>query len=419
MSSISDALSKSLAHVTQAHTRDKKAAERSGARSYSRSWYREPRDVLKYHVFKVLPEAIAIAGSNGAFPFKERQLFYQVRPLLQKRTDKELTSAYFSPTLITEYEDDNGPIPGLLYDARGNFSEPHTGVRVPLGTAEVAGYTIPTWTYDKILYIEKEGFDPVLKAAKFSERFDIGVAGGKGYSTRAAKDLLAMAEAHDVAVLVFHDCDVYGYEIARTLAEATRTRPDHSLDIIDIGLSVTDVSAMGLATEDVVLKNRSSWEFESRLTTEERAFFFPGGYNGRNIPSQRCELNAMTSEQFISFLEKKLKAHGLDEKVIPPADDLAEQGAKHYQEQIAKWVEDKLAELLDLDDLKNAIAEQFEEAMQLSESRGWITEAFAKDRTQSWRAALDAAIRDRLDDRDDDLDDTLKNEIKARLDESS
>jgi hypothetical protein len=226
--SIAEALSKSIAHVTKEHYRQKRATERSGSRT-DRSWYRPRRDVLKEHVFAVMPAAVAAASSNGRFPFKVRQLFYQIRPRLQHLTDKELAYSYFTPPLVTEYEDLYGEIPDLLYDARGTFHEPHTGVKVPLGTADVSNYTIMPWTFDKVLYIEKEGFDLVLDAAKLAERFDIAIMGGKGYATRAAKDLLSMAQGHGVIVLVLHDCDDDGRKIAKTLAGATRTRPYHPI----------------------------------------------------------------------------------------------------------------------------------------------------------------------------------------------
>lgn len=381
--SIAEALAKSIAHVAQEHYRQKKAAERHGSRSY-RAWYRPPRDVLKEDVFEVMPAAVAAASGGGALPFKVRQLYYQVRPLLQDLTDKTLEYAYFTPALVTEYEELHGPIPGLLYDARGTFTEPHTGKAVPLGTAEVSNYAVPDWTFDKILYIEKEGFAPVLEAAKFAERFDVGIMGGKGYATRAAKDLLARAEAHGVTVLVAHDCDGDGRQIARTLAEGTRTRPSHSLNIIDIGLHASDAAVMGLAAE-------------------------------RTRAGERVELNAMTSRQFIDFLEQRLDAHGLTEKVIPPDASLPELTAERYRKRIDAWVEDATRELLSMDQIKHLIADQFEGKMGLSQSRRWITKAFRNDPAQSWGHALDNAIQGRLEKRQATLRRVLEKEIRASV----
>ena len=303
---IAEALAKGVARVTRAHYREKKRQER-GRVSY-RSW-RAPRPVLKDAVFKAMPEAVARASGGGGLPVGAKQVHYKIRPLIAGEVDRELRYEYFTPALLTEYEELNGPIPGLYYDPRGNLAEPHTDVTVPLGTQAVSSYAIPDWTFNKVLYVEKEGFGPLFRAAKLAERYDMAIMGGKGYATRAAKDLLAAAERHEITVLVLHDCDVDGYEIGRTLSEETRTS-SHAIDVIDIGLSVADVQALGLETEGVVMRKRPPWEFRSRLTPEEQEFFLTSYL--------RTEINAMSSDQLINFVEMKLEEHGLTEKVVPP-----------------------------------------------------------------------------------------------------
>ena len=303
---IADALAKAITRVTRDHYKEKKRLERG--RSY-RAW-RAPSPILKDAVFEAMPEAIAQASGDGALPFGVRTLFYKIRPLIAGEVgDKELQYSYFTPPLVTEYEDMNGPIPGLYYDPRGNMVEPHTGTSIPLGTTAVSDYAIPEWLFNKVLYVEKEGFGPVFKATQLAERYDMAIMGGKGYATRAAKDLLAAAEREDITVLVLHDCDVEGYEISRTLMEATRTSW-HAIDVIDIGLSLADARAMGLATEPVSRRKRPPWAFQSRLTPEEEEFFLTNRL--------RTEINAMASDQLINFVETKLEEHGLTEKVVPP-----------------------------------------------------------------------------------------------------
>jgi hypothetical protein len=311
--SIAADLAKGIAHVARDHYKEKKRQERSRGTSY-RAW-REPAPRLKVDVFASMPEAIARVSSNGTLPFTVRQLFYQIRPLVQDAA-RELTYAYFTPPLVTEYEDwKNCPILGLMYDARGHLVAPH-GLHppIPLGTAAVQSYEIPDWGYKAILYIEKEGFAPIFEATRLKERYDIALMMGKGYGVRAAKALLAAAEERGITLLVLHDCDVDGYEIARTLAEETRTS-EFELDIIDIGLKVADVTAMGLETERVSMRRTPPWEFRSRLTPEEEDFFLH--------KHLRTELNAMTSLQLVEYIERKLEEHGLGEKLVPPEEVVA------------------------------------------------------------------------------------------------
>ena len=62
----------------------------------------------------------------------------------------------------------------------------------------------------------------------------------KGYAVRAAKQLLARATTKEITILCAHDCDIYGFEIARTLAEETRTSKGLTVKVIDLGLQVAD-----------------------------------------------------------------------------------------------------------------------------------------------------------------------------------
>ena len=101
---------------------------------------------LKDAVFQVLPQAIERAA-EGNHHFKERQLLYQVRPLVKQYTDKEINASYFSPPLLSDYEKDVKEIPGLIFDGRGHFHEPHRDIDFELGTEEVNEYEIPDYEF--------------------------------------------------------------------------------------------------------------------------------------------------------------------------------------------------------------------------------------------------------------------------------
>jgi len=97
------------------------------------------------------------------------------------------------------------------FDARGSFIEPHAGSEVAIGTLEVRDYLrrrgaehrsaaitglLEDWRYPThgpenrykaILFIEKEGFDPLLRAAQIAARFDVALMSTKGMSTTAAR----------------------------------------------------------------------------------------------------------------------------------------------------------------------------------------------------------------------------------------
>ena len=77
----------------------------------------------------------------------------------------------------------------------------------------------PTNRFGAVLFIEKEGFDEMLKAARIAERYDIAVMSTKGMSVKAAR--LLVDRLH-VALLVLHDFDQAGFSIIGTLRRSTR-----------------------------------------------------------------------------------------------------------------------------------------------------------------------------------------------------
>lgn len=86
-----------------------------------------------------------------------------------------------------------------------------------------------------------------------------------------------------------------------------------------LGDAKTDVERLGLDSEPVSFGNASSDKIRDRLklngaTQEEIAFLIQG---------ERVELNAMTSDQFIAFIEDKLTEAGIA-RIVPPNDQLAE-----------------------------------------------------------------------------------------------
>jgi hypothetical protein len=348
-----DAVAESLNDVLKEQYAEKKRIERSARIPRERS-YSAYHWSLKDAVFKVMLNAAAKASADFTLPFSVRQLYYQVRPLIQQYTNRELDYAYFTPPLVTEYEDRKGELKGLIYEARGHLIEPHNDIEVPLGTLEVAGYKIPDWEYNKILYIEKEGFKAIFDAVKLGQRYDMAFMTAKGFATRAAKELLSRASDKEIIILVAHDADLSGYEIARTLEAETRTCPDIDIEVIDIGLSVKEALAMGLETEKVIVQKRPSYELLDKLTPEESEFLltehtYQYGGRGRSAwQGQRVELNAMTTGQLISWLEGKLKELGLQTKVLPPADVVTQE------------LEDTIESELD-DDIKSMVKEAIED----------------------------------------------------------
>jgi hypothetical protein len=71
-----------------------------------------------------LDTAITKVSDNGRYRFNQRQLLYVLRPIVREELDKELTLANFTK-IITNYEAENGEIPGMYREPRGTIYHPH------------------------------------------------------------------------------------------------------------------------------------------------------------------------------------------------------------------------------------------------------------------------------------------------------
>ena len=257
----------------------------------------------------VLDEAIAKASGGGASRFSLRQLYYQVRPFIIAELGKEPTYKHFAD-IITDIESENGEdLPGIYRDTRGTLYHPHTGQEISLGTLSVENYKRPEWTFNKILYCEKEGFFQLLKDAKWPERHDCALVTAKGLPTRAARDILDLLGETEQELTFFciHDADATGTIIYQSLQDETAARGARNVEIINLGLEPEEALKMGLDPEKIEAgkDGRAVAKYVSPKWEEW-------------LQTQRVELNAMTSPQFIAWLDSKMAQHE-GAKLVPPS----------------------------------------------------------------------------------------------------
>src|SRR5262249_35650366 len=198
-------------------------------------------------VLEHLDQAIADVSGDGEYRFNQRQLFYVLRPIVLEESGGTLKTGHFNP-IITDYEAEHGEIEGMYREPRGSIYHPHRGETITLGTLMVEDYERPPWLYNKIVYIEKEGFAEALKEVQWAERHDCMPMSSKGFSTRAARDLIDKRAEHDEPIDVFcvHDADAHGTTIYETFQEATRARGARKIKIINLGLEPWEAVEMGL-----------------------------------------------------------------------------------------------------------------------------------------------------------------------------
>jgi hypothetical protein len=396
----------------------KEAKRQERAARPSRRYYYapEPKVYINEIVSEVLPRAITNAGAN----FNARDLYYATRALCYQHSEwedgKRLEYKYFSQTLLTEYQEENGLIAGLWRDPRGHLHEPHTGNSIGLGTIEVANYEFPEYTFDKILYVEKEGELSKLQAAKLAERYDMAICSGKGQPTEAVRTLFERAEGGDYQLFVFHDADLDGYDIARVMGEETRRMPGYFVDVIDIGLTVEDALEMGLSREPFSRKKNISWDLRMRLSGVAEEYLCQPRYGG-GLKGHRFELNAILPDTSrIEYIERKLKENGVRGKVIPPDDKLTELAEEKYRALSTEWVTKAIDDLISSEKFRKEIADAFVDEFGLAEARRHIEERFDKNRALSWRNALEARLEEVREKHADAFKSAVREKLRERLD---
>ena len=138
--------------VTKKWTKQRKAEERGKSRATrQRSMTISYRVTIRDAAFGVMEAAYLKASANGTYPALARQIMYAARPeILHLTGESSLDSQYFTQVLLPEYMEEHGCDDwNVAYDARGNFHEPHTKKKVPLGTIDVRGYLRDiTWAGD-------------------------------------------------------------------------------------------------------------------------------------------------------------------------------------------------------------------------------------------------------------------------------
>ena len=269
-------------------------------------------ETQKEVIIRNLDEAIAKASGDGEHRFSLRQLFYAVRPFVLSEFGEEPKYNYFA-SVITDYEADQGQdIPGIYRDPRGMLHHPHTGEQIPLGTMSVEKYKRPRWTFNKILYVEKGGFFELLKDNRWGERNDCALMTSQGFASRAARDVLDLLGdgEEEIEFYCVHDADGPGTTIYEALSEATRARAARKVKIINLGLDPEDGVEMGLAIEKVERKKGKVPVARYLQYTEWEDW----------LQTQRIELNAMSSPQFLKWLDRQMAKSGSSGKLVPPAD---------------------------------------------------------------------------------------------------
>jgi hypothetical protein len=336
-----------------------------------------------------LDEVITAVGGNGKYRFNTRQIYYQMRPIILAETGLALQIGNFT-TIITDYENDNGEIPGMYREPRGSIYHPHRRETIPLGTLVVEKYRRPIWTFNKLVYIEKEGFSEALKEDGWAERHDCTLISSKGFSTRAARDLVDKLAEHDEPVDIFcvHDADAYGTMIYQTFQEATKARGARKIRIVNLGLEPWEAVEADLEVEEVP-EGEQRKAVASYVLEHDR-----GEYWEDWLQRRRVELNAMTTPEFIEWLDTKMAEHGAA-KLIPPDDVIVDELERRLEAKMRATITERILREAGLEE-QIAAALAAIKRPSAADLRDGIKQLFDSEPESEWRNHVEAASGDTI-----------------------
>ena len=198
-------------------------------------------------------------------------------------------------------------------------------------------------------------------------------------------------------IFVLHDADINGYDIARTLGEATRRMPNHSVDVIDLGLTVPQAIEYGLETETFTRRKALPADLE---LDEDALEWFTGqpihaGYGKPHYECTRCELNAFSADQLAEFIEAGLQRHGATTKLVPPPEVLAEHVQKARDEALTDLVTAELERMVDIDEVVRQLIADHPDLAVVDEAR--VRATFTDHPTRSWRSSAEQLVVEDID----------------------
>jgi hypothetical protein len=357
-----ESIIKAITGVTKKWCKLRKAEERDRSRALHRRSALIPSNhhTQKAAAWLEMEPAYRKASSDGTLPAHARQIMYAARGPIQRRTGEPLDDKYFTQTLLPDFMNEHPDITrgwDVVFDARGHFAEPHTGLQVPLGTLEVRQYLAggrrdapirvrglfptegPENRFRGVLFAEKEGFLPLFHRVQLAERFDLAIMSTKGMSVVAARVLVdQICGRHKIPLLVMRDFDKWGFSTVGTLTRNNRRYCYRNhVEVVDLGLRLDDVLACGLEPEDVVLNAGEKAIANLRrngATAEEISFLSRG---------RRVELNQFASGALVNWAVGKLNGRGI-RKVVPADGLLAEAYRRAFVRQCVRAAIPAMAE---------------------------------------------------------------------------
>jgi len=175
-----------------------------------------------------------------------------------------------------------------------------------------------------------------MQEAGLIQRLNLAVISTQGFSTRAARKLLAAFVDRGIKVYVLHDCDISGYLIHDKIAHGSDTFKA-GLEVTDLGLTVADVEGMDKMHHAEIKVSRRKYEAALEILTPHERDFFIEKEGHKATTYRRVELNALTMPEFLQFVERKIsEAQSAEPIIVKPTKEQLKNCLHVDREEIVK-----------------------------------------------------------------------------------
>jgi len=184
--------------------------------------------------------------------------------------------------------------------------------------------------------------------------------------------------------------------IFQTLQEATKARGARKIEIINIGLEPWEAIEMGLEVETVEEGKRHKPVADYVKAADESGEHgtAPDGDSWEEwLQTHRVELNAMTTPQFIEWLDRKMAAHGVG-KLVPPASVLTAELEQRIEQKVRATLTERILREAGLDRQVVDALKKLKTPSAAILAKG-IRQSFKQRADREWRNHIETEARKR------------------------
>jgi hypothetical protein len=342
-----------------------------------------------------------------------RQIFYTVRNIINIEYQIDLKQSDYNSTftqeIVTNFIEEYPELEDkILFERRGYFYNPVTGDELPLGTEDVLTYikrvmrnsiyrktktfySVPDeLMFNQVLFVEKSGFNIILKESGLLDKLNLGVMSTQGFGTRAVKRLMKYFLDKGIQVYILHDCDIPGYLICEKFLSGSDTFKE-GLDVIKIGLELNDAKNLGKDKEEYaeVVKYKKSYKNAIdmlNLSDDEKKFFIVD--EDANI-YRRTELNTLTSPELIGFIESKIKHRPITPTVEQLKDYISIDKTEIIKKALYEMYASDIPDIsIDKEDIANRIQKEIHNKIHWTSVLDDVLNGYTKEKIQELLALI-------------------------------